>query len=155
MTHDLAAAEAHWLECIDAAREAGTNELLAMAVSGLGDVALLRGELDPAAARFTEALTLNHELGFTENMAEMCLCLAAVANGRGDGERTARLLGAGYALHESVGGRVNVSTQAYADTARAGAIARLGEEDFEAAFARGREHADEVVQEALGRQRMG
>jgi predicted ATPase/DNA-binding SARP family transcriptional activator len=151
MTHDVAAAEARWLECVDAARDAGSGELLAMAVSGLGDVALVRGEFDQAAARFTEALALNHELGFTEHTAEMCLCLAAVANAQGDGERTARLLGAGDALHESVGSRVNISTQAYVAPAKAGAIAHLGEEGFEAAFAQGREDAHEVVQEALRR----
>jgi tetratricopeptide (TPR) repeat protein len=151
MTHNVAAAEALWLECVDASRQAGTNELVAMAVSGLGDVALLRGEFDQAAARFTEALALNHELGFTEHIAEMCLCLGAVAHGRGDGERAARLLGAGDALHESVGGRVNISTQPYVEAAKAGVIAQLGAERFEAAFARGRKDAHEVVQEALRR----
>jgi tetratricopeptide (TPR) repeat protein len=151
MTHDVAAAEARWLECIDASRRAGTNELLAMAVSGLGDVALLRGDLDQAAARFTEALALNHELGFTYHVADMCLCLGAVAHARGDCRQAARLLGAGDALHESVGGRVNVSTQAYVETAKAGAIADLGEEGFKAAFAEGRKDAHEVVQEALRR----
>ena len=90
MIKDLTAAEARWLECLDAARQAGTNEVLAMAVSGLGDVGLLRGDLEQAAARFTEALALNQELGFTEHMADMCLCLAAVANAEEDGERTAR-----------------------------------------------------------------
>ena len=149
MTRDVAAAEARWLECVDASRQAGTNEVLAMAVSGLGDVAFSRGELDQAASRFTEALRLNHELGFVEHAAEMCLCLAAVANAGGDGERAARLLGAGDALHESVGGRVNVSTQAYVDAAKAGATAHLGEEGFEDAFAQGREEAHEVVQEVL------
>ena len=155
MTQDVAAAEARWLECVDAAREAGTSEVLAMAVSGLGDVALVRGDLDRAQARFTEALALNHGLGFTENMAEMCLCLAAVANAQGDREQTARLLGAGDALHESVGGRVNVSTQAYVVAATAEATAGLGVEAFEAAFAQGREHAHEVVEEALRRDASG
>jgi predicted ATPase/DNA-binding SARP family transcriptional activator len=149
MTGNVDAAEARWFECVDVARETGTTEGLALALAGLGDVALARGTLDSAEARFTEALALTHELGFTEHVADMCVSLAAVANAQGDGERTARLLGAGAALHDSVGGRLNVATHSYVPGATDGATADLGEEGFAVAFAQGREHAQEVVREAL------
>jgi hypothetical protein len=133
------------------AQEAGTSEGAALAVSGLGDVALARGATERAGQRFREALAVYEQLGFPELLADICVCLAAVANADDELELAARLLGAAASLRQASGAaeQPEGSVLAYLNEVTARARARLGDEAFAAAFARGRAQPDDLVAEEL------
>ena len=147
---DVERAEALWTETLEAARES-SSELTAYAMSGLGDVALARGEIDRAAERFRQALAIHDELETLELLADNCTCLSAVAKSGGDLERAARLLGAASYLRQSSGAaeQPNPAVKIYQDDVMAAARSQLGEDAFETAFTTGRTRPDDVIAEEL------
>ena len=146
MTEDVSRAEQLWESCLEAASEAETTEVMALAISGLGDIALARGDLDRAGRRFREALAIYSQLGFPDLEADMCVCLAAVAAGEDQLERAARLLGAAASLRRA-GGTIEPAVLGYLDEATASGRAQLGDAAFAAAFGRGRAAPGDVVDE--------
>jgi predicted ATPase/DNA-binding SARP family transcriptional activator len=153
MAGDLDRAEALWDECLTVAREAGSSEVTAMAVSGLGDIELARGAPERALERFRDALAIYDELAVATLIADICVCLAAVAKAQGELERAARLLGAAASLRHASGAaeQPEGSVLTYANEVTAAARAQLGEEAFATAFAAGRAHSDDVISAELPR----
>lgn len=151
MTRDVDRAEGLWKECLSAAREAQTREVTALAISGLGDVALARGLPEDARERFRDALVIYEQLGFPELQADMCVCLAAAARADGELERAARLLGAGASLRQTTGATEtpNPSLTAYVESVTTDGRLELGDEGFAVAFGRGRTNPRELVDEEL------
>ena len=157
MAGDVDRAESLWSESLSAAREAQTREVTALAISGLGDVALARGTPERAKEWFREALALYEQLGFVELQADTCVCLAAAARADGELEHAARLLGAAASLRQTTGATEapNPSLTAYVDDVTADGRLELGDEEFAAAFGRGRATPRSVVEEALAENSAG
>ncbi len=157
MTADVDRAETLWEECLSVAREAATNEVTALAVAGLGDVALARGALERAGQRFRDALAIYQELAAPELLADTCICLSAVAKAEGEHERAARLLGAAASLRHASGAaeQPEGSVLRYRDEVAAAGREELGEEAFAAAFAHGRANPDDVLDEELAHTHAG
>jgi hypothetical protein len=89
------------------ARRHGHALGIADSLAALGWLALCAGDLGSARAFYAESLKLVQELGHRLEVPACLEGLAAVAYGnedaRGDGERSARLLGAAHALREAMG----------------------------------------------------
>jgi ATP/maltotriose-dependent transcriptional regulator MalT len=143
-------AETLWSETLEVARES-SRELTAYAMSGLGDVALARDDLEDAAQRFRQALAIHDELGTLELLADNCTCLSAVAKSGGELERAARLLGAASSLRQSSGAaeQPDPAVKIYQDEVTAAAQSQLGADAFETAFTSGRARPDDVIAEEL------
>ena len=103
----------------------------------LGRVALREGDRDRAAARFLESLALGHELQDAAGVAMNLEDLAGVAEARADDEKMVRLLGAADALRVATGILPGALDRDAHERAVATARARLGDEAFAAAWARG------------------
>ncbi len=150
MTDDVSRAEQLWKSCREAAGNAETTEVMALAISGLGDIALARGDLGRAGRQFREALAVYSQLGFPDLEADMCVCLAAVAARENQLERAARLLGAAASLRR-VGGTIEPAVLGYLDEATAAGRAELGDATFAASFGRGRAAPGDVLDEERAR----
>jgi predicted ATPase/DNA-binding SARP family transcriptional activator len=138
-----------YAESLAAARELGSQELEAFALSGVGSVESDRGEHELAARGFREAIRIMVELGFNDRVAAISVQLAFSLIAMGDGEGAARLLGAASALRERAGIPPQPQEVEYVEEARDAAEAALGPERFAAAFAAGAADPDGVVARAL------
>jgi non-specific serine/threonine protein kinase len=151
MVRDVERAESLWVECLAVARSDDLSEITAMALTGLGDVALAHAAPDRAKESFREALAMYQELGFPELLADTCVCLAAVGNAEGELHHAARLLGASASLRQTSGASVNppAAVLTYLNDVTAEARKEIGQEAFDAAFSDGRANPDHVIREEL------
>ncbi len=136
-------------ESLALSRDSGDKGAMARSLNVLGRVAHSRREYKQAAEYLRESLTLFRELGEKLGIIR-CLCgLAYVAWAGGFPGRAARLFGAAEGLRASIGSPFPLADQLEFDKNVAAVRARLGEQEFTAAFAEGRaktlEHAIEYA----------
>jgi predicted ATPase/DNA-binding XRE family transcriptional regulator len=134
---DFGAAQVVFEQSVALFREAGDARGLAQALLGLGRATLQAGAAEDARGVFVEALERWRDLGLRVGIVRNIAGLAGVAASQGQLERAARLFGAA------------------SDAADEGILAtlrgRLGDADFEAAWAAGRSMTlEEAVADALG-----
>jgi hypothetical protein len=99
-------------ESIEISREADAPSWVAMTTHSLGNVALERGDLDAAQARYRSGLEIAIGVGGT-NTAAYCLAgLAAVAARRGAIQLAGQLWGGVLAFEESMNVRLHTSDRA-------------------------------------------
>jgi non-specific serine/threonine protein kinase len=133
------------------ARASGLKHEMAMALQGLGHAALAEGNAATAGNLLRESLQVFRELGDKpcgSATLELCACLAA-AGGRA--ETAAQWFGIAETTREAMGRGFSLATfrSAY-DDGVATARASLGDDAFEAAWARGRTlNLDEALREAV------
>ncbi|MBV9354945.1 MAG: hypothetical protein JO023_05405, partial [Chloroflexi bacterium] len=145
---DHVAAEAHYAEGLAVVRGVDVPSSIAQAIGleglegnmleGLGSVALLRGDLGRAEDCARGAARLAVALTSPDHLAIDALQLSAVAFGRGDAIRAARLLGAAEGLWGAVGSSVLPVFRQIYDQVCADLSPRLGERTFASARAVGR-----------------
>ncbi len=145
-TADYEGAEPLFAESLDLLRELGDTANVARSLFNLGAVALRRDRLDEAGDRFAEGLAAARAAGDKEDICWCLLGLAALAAQRERGERAAELIGVVTALLEEMSAAFKPFERTLHDEARERARALLGEQEFEAARARG---ADMTLDEAL------
>jgi tetratricopeptide (TPR) repeat protein len=104
----------------------------------LGHVAIARGDLAAARARYTESLERQQSVRSTMGFAFTLCGMAALAAAEGAHRRAARLAGAAAGMCERSGLRPERTQQAGFGERLAAARAALGEEAFAAAWAHGR-----------------
>ena len=132
------------------ARQVGDKESLGFALQNLGFGYCFLGDAARARPMLEEALHLHREQGYLWGIAQTLLGLAAASAVEGDGERSARLVGAQEALLASAGGRQHSQALRMVDQLVATARELLGVERWEAALAAGRALSlEEAVAEAL------
>lgn len=101
--NDPEAARAHYEESLARFRGLGDPWGIAWPLTGLGGIALRRGESATARALFTEGLELRRELRDRWGMAISLTSLGEVARQAGDGASAATFLAEGLALFREVG----------------------------------------------------
>jgi predicted ATPase/DNA-binding SARP family transcriptional activator len=119
-------------------RELGDKTGLAYALRILGSVACEQGDYERATGLFAESLALWRDVGDKWGILSCLEGLAGVAVGHGRSELAARLFGAADALREAIGAPRSPTEQAAHERDLAAVRARLGEEEFAAAWASGR-----------------
>ncbi|HEX8959359.1 MAG TPA: tetratricopeptide repeat protein, partial [Solirubrobacterales bacterium] len=98
-------AETHALAGLDLAREKGLLGLMPYLLSTLGEIALARGDLDQAEARFSEGLELAEQVGVPERVAGLTANLGLVAQRRGETALAVHQLSTALARADSLGTR--------------------------------------------------
>jgi tetratricopeptide (TPR) repeat protein len=133
------------------ARQVGDKEALGLALQNLGFGYCLLGDAARARPLLEEALHVHREQGYLWGIAQTLLGLAIASALEGDGERSARLVGAQEALLASAGGRQLSQVLRLSDQLLAPAREQVGEERWGTCLASGRALAlEEAVAEALG-----
>jgi predicted ATPase len=102
-TSDYPGAASYSRESLAIAEGIGDGTGRAIALTNLGLVYFLEERDLDASELFLECLVHSHAIGFTEGVAYSYEGLAALASRRGDGKRSARLLGAAEMLRETSG----------------------------------------------------
>ena len=125
-------------ESIGLARDLGHRSQLAASLHELARLELAQANAGRAAALESEALVLRKDQGELWGIAECLEGLAAAAQAAGETERAARFLGAAAALRETIGVPLPSADRSDRDHVLAAAQAALGDEQFNAATARGR-----------------
>jgi tetratricopeptide (TPR) repeat protein len=129
-------------ESLALSREMGEKHSIATALDGLGRMAHSQGDYARAAAFHAESLTLRREAGAKRGIAESLEGLAGVLAAAQDqpavAEKAARLLGAAEAVRETIGAPLPPVERSDHDRHVAAVHARLSEEAFAAAWAKGR-----------------
>jgi non-specific serine/threonine protein kinase len=149
-TGDHARGKALGEEGLAVARRVGDKDQISVSLHNLGRAALEQGEHHDAGSRFAESLELAVELGYTEVIAYCLEACAELAAARQDWERSARLLGAGAALFESLNVPIGDQERESFDATVGRCRERLGEPVFAELGAEGRAMAlDEAVAYAL------
>ncbi len=121
---------------------------LALQVQGFARIDL--GEMEPAWACLTEALTLDRMLGQLDMLTREIGAMAMIVLARGDPVRAARLTGAMTALREQIGAYLEEPLRPRFDRMLAAIRSALSDAAFEAAWAAGREMTlDEAIACAL------
>ncbi len=131
---DLAAAEDRLAAALVLFRRGGSEHGAAHALSGLGELALKRGEYARAAELWRERLGLTWDEWSLRWSLEF---LASVAVSCGEAERAARLLGAAEAVRERLGADLPPALQLANEGFVAATRAALGDAAFAAAQAEG------------------
>ena len=145
-------ATALWEECLTLFRELGDKRSVAITLANLGSVASAQGEHGRAEGLYRESLALQREVGEKRDIAECLEGLAGVAGQQGQVERAARLFGAAEALREEVGAPLPPADRARYERHVAALRLKLNREDFERAWAQGREMPlEQAVTYALDR----
>jgi predicted ATPase/DNA-binding XRE family transcriptional regulator len=130
-------AGAIYYEALALARELGIETMISVALYNLGYVTENLGDYTRAAAYFRGSLTEAQKVGIRG--IEGCLIgLAGVAGRSGQPEHAARLFGAGEALLESIGARLESVYQKEYERDLAVARAQSAADQFERARAEGR-----------------
>jgi non-specific serine/threonine protein kinase len=117
-------------EGLAVARRVGDKDQISVSLHNLGRAALEQHEQEDAGRRFAESLQLGVELGYTELIAYCLEAFAELAATRQDWERSARLLGAGAALFESLNVPIGDQERESYDLTVARCKERLGERAF-------------------------
>jgi tetratricopeptide (TPR) repeat protein len=89
---DDSGAAARFATALSLARELGDRQLISLNLSGLGNLALINGNLDQAAAAYGEQLVLDQERGDQQELAGVLSNLSIVAARQGNLGRAADLL---------------------------------------------------------------
>ena len=111
---------------------------VAYALHGLAEIARSTGNLEPAAAMYSEGMALFQQTAEQRGVAWCMEGLAKLALGRHQPERATRLLAAASSLRDACGAPVQPADRPDYDRAVAAAQAQLGETAFSAAWAQGR-----------------
>jgi predicted ATPase/class 3 adenylate cyclase len=146
---DAAAARAHLAQARQAGAEIG--ELSNVVAVNMGWVQ--RHEHDPEGARatFQDGLRLSRRTGDNYGLAYCSLGLACVAGDLGDWRRAAGLHGAAQAFFDQLGGPWQDPEDRYREDSIAAARRRLGDAQFDQAYARGLALGfDDAIALALG-----
>ncbi|MFE1871719.1 BTAD domain-containing putative transcriptional regulator [Streptomyces sp. NPDC059496] len=150
---DLDAAEAWLRPWLDWSRRLGVDISVALILAQLGYVAELRGDAPLAEALHRDGLAAARRSGDPRALALAFEGLAgagSVAAGPGDRDAAAAaLLGTAAALRESLGTPLPPAERHDVDRAAARLRARLGDDGFAAAFARGRALSPQAQAAAL------
>lgn len=117
-------------EGLAVARRVGDKDQISVSLHNLGRAALEQQEQDDAGRRFAESLQLGVELGYTELIAYCLEAFAELAAARQDWERSARLLGAGASLFESLNLPIGDQERVSYDVTVVQCKERLGERAF-------------------------
>jgi predicted ATPase/DNA-binding SARP family transcriptional activator/DNA-binding CsgD family transcriptional regulator len=144
-------AKALGMESIALAREMEDKWRVARVVGWVGLAAVWSGEeYDLAEVLLKEALTLDWELGSWAYGAYCLESFAGLAEARGQEGRAARLWGAAEALRNNIGAPLPLDVRLLYESSVAAARAKLGEAEWEAAFAEGMAmSAEEAAEYAL------
>jgi hypothetical protein len=119
-------------------------------------VAASRGDPGRATGYLCESLAVRRELGERLGIAECLEGLAAVADGTGQPDRAARLLGAAGTLREAIGAPLPPVDRPAHEAAVQATRGLLGEAAFAAAWAAGRAlPLEQAVAEALAGEPVG
>ncbi len=132
---DIPAARAHLEAAAQAAGQIGWEHTAA--TLGLGLVLRAEGDLDGARSTFEAALRISRRNGDNLSMAWACLYLACLTGDAGDWDRAAKLHGAAQAFQDRKGSPWQKDDARYRQDSLAQARARLGDEQFERAYAQG------------------
>jgi len=118
----------------------------------LGETYLAQGDAQLAASHFAQALAVARDLGYRAGLAWCLAGMAGVAVLDEEPERATRLWGAAEALRQSIGARHAPAARATREKLIAKAREQLGDEAFDAAWAKGQamtaEQAIELAVEA-------
>jgi predicted ATPase/DNA-binding CsgD family transcriptional regulator len=136
-TGDLERAEALLVEALPTFEAFGDQYALAFVISNLGRVAAQQDNATKAAAFFRRALSLFHDSGDRWGIAHVLEDTTWLMPPTGDVERAARLLGAVDAARAADGVQLAIMLRARHEQAIAREREALGQERFDAAFARG------------------
>ncbi|HYO11885.1 MAG TPA: LuxR C-terminal-related transcriptional regulator [Thermoanaerobaculia bacterium] len=140
-------------EALARARRRGDRLGTNIALYNLAQIALSEAIFGPAASMLEEGLTSSRQMGDQANLSHFLEGLAVVAGARGEALRSARLLGAARGSMEEAGAPVYnyyMPDLTLYERTLAAARSRLGEEEFAAAWAEGREMTpDRAVEYAL------
>jgi len=132
-------------------RETGDRRGLCWSLGALADVDLAEGDLGDARAAYGESACVARDIGDRLAAAVALEGLARVAIGSERHALATRLFGAADALREALGSPLPPDGRQACDRNLAGVRADLGNEDFGAAWTRGRAMTlDEAIREALG-----
>ncbi|HEX6763576.1 MAG TPA: tetratricopeptide repeat protein [Gaiellaceae bacterium] len=136
---DYAEARAGFEESLEVFREVGDERKIVEAATSLGIVASREGRRDEAEPLLREGLEYAEAL-VDKELAIWCIGgLVALADGAGEPERAARLLGAIEKLREETGHAVQPEERRVDEETRSALASELGEERFAAALLIGRE----------------
>jgi non-specific serine/threonine protein kinase len=138
-------------EALHMLEESGSSWGIAWATTALGEATADAGENPQAANLFRNALTLHVLLGDRMGISFCLIGLGKLAGDSGRLDQATRLLSAAEALRESCGLTISPVDRVPYDKHVAGARAGLGEEQFVAEWAAGRELAlAQVLADAEG-----
>jgi non-specific serine/threonine protein kinase len=135
---ELDTARRLWQEGLDVFRREGDKSHIAWGLQGMGDVKFLEGELAQATKIYRESLKCLSEVKDQPGIAYLFEALAQVAATENRPERAAILWGASDKLQEPVQRLLEPAFQGYYHTLIPQMQAQLGDQAFEAAWAKGR-----------------
>ncbi len=140
------------VEALEAFRALGYERGVGFALENLGVAELLDGHADEAGVLLRQSLERGQEIGSPDGLVNALVGLAGVAVAQGDARNGARLLGAADAIRVEAGReRLEALEVRVLDHARRLAVARLGEDEFAAAWSDGRAlSSEDAVALALG-----
>ena len=147
---DHSSARQRFEESLPLFRELGDRRMIAGVLYNLGDLMLRQAGTSEASRFLSESLTLRQEIGEVGGVAESLEAFARLALSGGRAAQAARLFGAADGMRQAVGAPVAPVNQAEHDQGLEETRRKLGEAEFEAEAARGRQlTAEEAVHLAL------
>jgi tetratricopeptide (TPR) repeat protein len=129
-------ARAHWRECQSLDEEVGVKG--GRVLFALGELALQSGDYAPARRFITRFVAERREIGDRWNVAQGVLHLGALAQSEGEVERAARLIGASFALRDSLALQLSSEERAIYERMRSALREALDEPAVAAAWEAGR-----------------
>jgi predicted ATPase len=127
---DFAAAAGLTEEALELFRRLGDRRAIAISLVNRGFALLALDRPGEAKASLTESLETSAQLGDTLNIVYCVEGLAAAAEGEGEDERAARLLGRAEALRDATGGELPPFEQSIHERTVERVRGRLGEEAY-------------------------
>jgi predicted ATPase/DNA-binding SARP family transcriptional activator len=122
---------------LDARETLGDKWGMGATLGSIGWAHLLRSDLDAAEDALKRSLALRHQIGDKGGTAWCLEKLAEVADGTGTPAQAARLYGAARALRDSIGSVIDPADVPAYEERMAHLRETLGQEEFEASWARG------------------
>jgi tetratricopeptide (TPR) repeat protein len=150
-TGDYVAAQDHYSEALELARELGDEDAVCAALQGLGSTALSIGELGQAGAYFREGQEAAEASGLVVRQAAFLSNLGTLAVSQGEQNLARERFEAGLVLARAAGDpAMAVALLSNLGTVHAGAGDRAAAEDaFQRALALAQERSDRVTTTAL------
>jgi predicted ATPase/DNA-binding SARP family transcriptional activator len=136
---DHSSARQRFEESLPLFRELGDRRMIAGVLYNLGDLMLRQAGMSEASRLLGESLTLRQEIGEVGGVAESLEAFARLALSGGHAAQAARLFGAAESMRQAVGAPVAPVNQAEHVQALESARRKLGQAEFEAETARGRQ----------------
>jgi predicted ATPase/class 3 adenylate cyclase len=100
-------------ESLAISRAVGNMRGIALSIANLGVLAFREGDHASARSLVKESLAIDRELGDKRGIASELEELAVIEAARGQGERSARLLGAAEAMREAIGAPLSLLDRAF------------------------------------------